>query len=128
LTVGKKRLYCAAAFLILTATEVLIAMFVHDSIIRPYIGDVIVVAVIYCFVRMFLPNGIRLLPLYVFAFAAFVEILQYFHYAELLGFSRESVIGIILGGSFDAADLLCYFAGCAAAFAAQELWRRKYNT
>ncbi|MCW5910752.1 MAG: DUF2809 domain-containing protein [Cyclobacteriaceae bacterium] len=34
--------------------EVLIALFVHDSFIRPYVGDVLVVILIYCFVKSFI--------------------------------------------------------------------------
>ena len=33
--------------------ELLIAIFLHDGIIRPYIGDLLVVMLIYCFVRSF---------------------------------------------------------------------------
>ena len=43
----KKRAFYAAAFLILLAIEVLIALFVHDRFVRPYLGDVIVVIVVY---------------------------------------------------------------------------------
>lgn len=45
-------------YLILTiflfVIEVLIALFVHDNFIRPYVGDVLVVILIYCFVKSFL--------------------------------------------------------------------------
>ena len=41
-----KRLIYAALFVLLTAAEVLIGVFVHDSLVRPYVGDVIVVVVI----------------------------------------------------------------------------------
>jgi hypothetical protein len=34
--------------------EVLIALFVSDSFVRPYLGDVLVVILIYCFIKSFL--------------------------------------------------------------------------
>ena len=34
--------------------EVLIALYVHDNFIRPYVGDVLVVILMYCFVKSFL--------------------------------------------------------------------------
>ena len=34
--------------------EIFIALFVDDKIIRPFIGDAIVVVLLYCFVRIFL--------------------------------------------------------------------------
>ncbi|WP_092559518.1 hypothetical protein [Anaeromicropila populeti] len=39
------------AFMGLLGIEVLIARYVHDTVIRPYIGDVLVVIVLYCLVR-----------------------------------------------------------------------------
>ena len=52
----KKRLFYLVATLVLLAIEVLIALFVHDSFVRPYVGDMLVVVVIYAFVRIFVPK------------------------------------------------------------------------
>ena len=38
------------AFLVLLATEIYIAIYVHDSFIRHYLGDSIVVVLIYVFI------------------------------------------------------------------------------
>ena len=54
-----KRLHYGITFLILLMIEVVIAIYVHDDFIRPYIGDVLVVAVVYCFVRIFVPEGVK---------------------------------------------------------------------
>lgn len=48
-----KRIGYAIATVILLLTEVLIALYVHDAFVRPYIGDVLVVIVIYTFIRIF---------------------------------------------------------------------------
>ena len=63
-----KRIGYAIATVILLLTEVLIALYVHDAFVRPYIGDVLVVIVIYTFIRIFVPERCKLLPLYVFYF------------------------------------------------------------
>lgn len=94
------------------AVEVVIACYVHDRFIRPYVGDVLVVVVVYCFVRIWIPQGVRLLPLYVFLFAAGVEVLQYFHLVELLGVGNNTFLRIVLGSVFDLKDILCYGIGC----------------
>lgn len=99
-------------FLALLGVEILIALYVHDDFIRPYIGDMLVVIMIYGFVRIFVPVGCRLLPLYVFLFAAGVEGLQYFRLTELLGLSGNRVAQIIIGSVFDWKDILCYGIGC----------------
>jgi len=38
---------------ILFAIEVLIALFVTDKIIRPFVGDVLIVILLYCLVSVF---------------------------------------------------------------------------
>lgn len=107
-----KRLGYAAATLILLLIEVLIALYVHDAFVRPYIGDVLVVVVIYTFVRIFIPENCRLLPLCVFIFAALVECLQYFRIVELLGWQESRFLRVLVGSVFDWRDILCYAAGC----------------
>ena len=92
--------------------ELIIALYVHDHIIRPYIGDMLVVVPVYCFVRVFVPRGMKRLPLYVFLFAVCVEVLQYFRLAELLGLQGNTAARIILGSVFDWKDIACYGAGC----------------
>ena len=98
--------------LALLALEGIIALYVHDRLIRPYLGDVLAVWAVYCLVRTVWPEGIRLLPLYVFLFAAVVEGSQYFHLAAVLGADRMPFLGVLLGGTFDWADLVCYGVGC----------------
>ena len=109
---AKKRLVNLAAFLALLAIEVLIALYVHDNFVRPYIGDVLVVIVIYFFARIFLPEKYPWLPGAIFAFATVVEILQYFRLAELLGLQNHPFWRTVLGSTFDWKDILCYGVGC----------------
>ena len=114
-----KRLVYLVLFLVLVSVEVLIAFFVHDSFVRPYVGDVIVVAVICCFLRIFMPNKIKLMPLYVFLFATAVEALQYFNYVTLLGLGDSKFFRILLGTSFSYADIICYAVGGVICFGAE---------
>ena len=107
-----KRVFFLLATIVLIMLEVLIALFVHDNFVRPYLGDVIVVVVVYCFVRIFIPEKVYLLPLYVFLFAVMVEVLQYFHIVDLLGLGNSTFFRILIGGVFDWKDILCYGVGC----------------
>lgn len=104
--------------------EVAIAIYVHDDFIRPYIGDVLVVAVVYCFARIFVPDGVKLMPLYVFIFAAFVEIMQYFQLVKVLGLEDNAFARIIIGSTFDIKDILCYFIGFIIIVALEMLNRK----
>ena len=109
----QSRLKYAAAFLLLVLTEIFIALYVHDGFIRPYIGDVLVVIVIYCAVRIFLPSGIKILPFWIFLFAVFIEFLQYIDIVNILGLSESTLWRALLGSVFDWKDIICYGIGCA---------------
>lgn len=108
----KKRVLYTAVFLILLVIEVLIALFVHDRFVRPYLGDVIVVVVVYCFVRIWILERVRLMPLWVFLFAVCVEVLQYFRIVEVLGVENNAFLRTLIGTSFSWEDIVCYAAGC----------------
>lgn len=121
----RKRLFYAIATFILLVTEVLIALFVHDGFVRPYVGDVLVVAVIYTFIRIFLPEKCPLLPLFVFIFAAAVEVSQYFRLVELLGLGNNRFFRVLIGSVFDWKDILCYAIGCLILGAYEIIIRKK---
>lgn len=113
MTHKKARLAYLAAFCLIFAVEVCIALFVRDRFIRPYGGDVLVTVLICCFLRIFLPHGVKLLPLYVFLFALAVEIGQYFDFVALMGLGNSRFFRILLGSTFSPADIVCYGVGCA---------------
>lgn len=49
------------SFLILFIIEALIALFVHDNFIRPYIGDILVIILMYTFIRGVMDKKIKTL-------------------------------------------------------------------
>ena len=65
---------------------------------------------------MIIPANVRRLPVYVFIFAAVVEIGQYFDLVALLGLADNRIISIALGRTFSWMDLVCYAVGCVAAY------------
>lgn len=109
----KKRLFYLVTFILFFLIEVFIALFINDSIIRPFGGDVIVVWVIYCFVRIFVPEKLKSLPLMIFIFASLIEISQYFNLVGILGFENNRIIATMMGSSFSFIDIACYGIGCA---------------
>lgn len=110
------RLFYALCTLVLFVIETLIAIYVRDAIIRPYVGDVLVVVLVYFFIRIFINTPYRWLPLAVFLFACSIETLQYFNAADLLGFQRNSVARVVLGSVFSWGDIVCYAVGCLPLF------------
>lgn len=121
---ARARVGFALMFVGLFAVEAFIALRVHDRFVRPYLGDVMVVWLLYFFVRAIRPGGWRHLPFWLFVFAACVEGLQYFRIADLPVFAGNPAARMILGSVFDWKDIGCYGAGCLA-LAAAEAWRRR---
>lgn len=91
--------------------EIVIALYIHDKLIRPYIGDLLVVTLIYCFLKSFLNARVLPVALFVFAFACFVELLQYLNIVEVLRLNHSKVARIVIGTSFSWEDLFAYALG-----------------
>lgn len=122
------RLTYLLIFFGLLATEIVIALFVNDAFVRPYVGDMLVTLLLCCLCRVIVPNNVRLLPVYVFIFAAAVEIGQYFDLVALLGLADKRIISIALGRTFSWMDLVCYAVGCMAAFLLDQIIIRRSRT
>ena len=108
---NKRTAYLLATVLIFLL-ELFIALFVRDAFIRPYVGDMLVVVLVYTCVRVLFPEKPRLLPLYVFLFAAGVEALQGMRIVELLGLQNNRFFSVLIGTTFDWKDIVCYGVGC----------------
>lgn len=104
------RYFCLTILLFLI--EVCIAVFFNDQFIRPFIGDVLVVILIYCFVRAFWKVRVDRAIASIFIFSCTVELLQYFSLVDRLGLRSNKLLSTILGTTFDWNDLLAYAIGC----------------
>ena len=100
--------------LLLFITEVLIALFVRDSFIRPYFGDFLVVILLYCMVRSFWDFPVSLIVLSVLAFAYLLETLQYFRLVEQLGLQDSVLARTVIGTGFAWEDMVAYTLGGVA--------------
>ncbi|MDH6251678.1 hypothetical protein M2347_001405 [Chryseobacterium sp. H1D6B] len=97
--------------------EVLIATKLKDIFfVRAYLGDVIVVMLLYTFVKAFFVVNDKKLILGILIFSCLMEFAQYFNIAEKLGFQKGSLMYIVIGNSFSWIDILCYAAGCFLLF------------
>ncbi len=96
---------------ILFLIEVLIGFYMHDAIIRPYGGDLLVVILLYCFVKSFTRFRVCTAAVGVLVFSYLVETLQYFHIVNLLGLEKSKIASVVIGTSFAWSDLLAYTLG-----------------
>ena len=124
----KKRILYAVATLFLLLIEVIIALYVHDDFIRPYVGDVLVVIVIYTFIRIIVPEKCKLIPLFLFIFAAGVELLQLANIVEILGVADNKFLKILIGSVFDIKDIVCYAVGCVILCMYEWVRARRHDT
>ena len=110
----KTRLPYIIGFILLVAVEVCIGVFYFSHFIRSYVGDVIIVWVLYCLFRSFVPRKFNSygVALGILAFSFAVEFLQKAHIADILGIENK-LLRIIIGTSYAAEDLWCYAAGTA---------------
>ena len=97
--------------LILFSTEVLIALFINDTIIRPYVGDVLVVILLYCFVNSFLNLPVTSAAILVLLFSYLIETLQYLNIVQHLGLQHSVLARTIIGTYFTWMDILAYTLG-----------------
>lgn len=103
-------------FLSIFVIEVIIALFVNDKIIRPYLGDVLVVIMIYYFIKSFIQTRSVYLIISVLLFAYAIETGQYFQLVEVLGLQDNKLMRIIIGSSFSWGDILAYTIGGAVCY------------
>lgn len=111
---------------ILFIIEVLIALYIHDAIIRPYGGDFLVVILIYCFVKTFFNWPVIKTALGTLIFSYLVEIGQYFHLVNVLGLERFKLARIVIGVGISV-DLLCYTMGIILVVIVERLLSKKYE-
>ena len=95
----------------LLAIEVLIALFTHDRFVRPYLGDVLVMMLLFFAVRAFWQAPPLPLAAGILCFAVVVEITQALHLIHRLGWSHNTLAKLLLGDTFQWGDLGCYLLG-----------------
>lgn len=111
-------LITAAVFLL----EILIATYLRNlSFIRGFLGDVLVVSLMYFFLRaLFIRFSPLKMILLVLAFAFCIEFLQLFNLYPLLNI-QSKILKIVLGSVFDIWDLFAYLLGAILTYLADIL-------
>ena len=116
---ARTRLAFLAAAVLILAAEIYIAICVKGGFVRHYAGDVLAVILLYALARAIFSKPPSNLPLKIFAFAAALELAQYFGAVQILGVENK-ILKVMIGGTFDLTDLLCYAAGCVLAGAYEQ--------
>lgn len=113
-------LLAGAVFLI----EVVIALWWRDGFVRPYLGDVLAVALVYLALRA----ATRLDPLgaagVALVVAVTIELGQLIHVLDAVGLGGNRLARVVLGGVFDPRDIACYLVGAVLALGLDLAWLR----
>jgi len=115
----RERYIYLAITILLMIVEIVIAKTLKSGFIRGFVGDVLVVILIYTFLRVFIKKRTRglgvFIPLGVFSFACIVEFLQYINILKWLGLDSIQFFRTWCGSVFDWGDILAYGIGAAIA-------------
>lgn len=105
----------AVAAALLFAVEVLIALFVKDRFVRPYLGDVLAVILVFMAIRAVFAVGPWTAAAVALCVAVVIELGQLIGILHILGLAHHQWLRVILGTGFDVRDLLAYAIGALIA-------------
>lgn len=88
--------------------ELFIALYVKDTFVRPYGGDILAVLFVYYLLRTVIKSSVIKLVFCAFIISLVIEFVQYFKLIGYLGITKNSWLYIIIGASFSWGDILCY--------------------
>lgn len=99
----------------LLAVEITIARYIYTGLIRSFVGDVLVVVLLYVALRTFIAWPAKHLALGAFVFACCIETAQAFNLVDQLGLHAQTpfhaVLRVALGATFDGWDFAAYTVG-----------------
>lgn len=104
----------ALAALIILLIEIAIARWMHDDLIRPYVGDSLAVVLVYAVLRAATRLGRVGAVASALLLACLIECGQWFGLVDLLGLGRHRLARIVIGTGFDPRDFIAYAIGAAA--------------
>ena len=113
------------ALALLLVVETALALFVHDRIVRPHVGDTLAVMLVDCGLRGVTPLRVGPAVTTALAIAAGIEVGQWFGLVDRLGLGGYPVARVILGTGFDPRDLLAYTLGGAIILVTEAVRQRR---
>lgn len=113
-------------FFVLLAVEVCIGAFA-SGFIRTFVGDVLVIALLYCFLSTYVRLDYRIVLLLVLLFAFGTECLQYYRLVDVLHIQNK-IARIIIGTTYDVHDLIAYTVGGILVFGVEFCRSRKVSS
>ena len=97
--------------IVLFLVELYIGLYMHDAVIRPYGGDLLIGIFIYCFLKSFIATRVKPTAVLVLLICYTAELMQYLHFLNHVGWQNSHWARMIFGTGFSWIDMLCYTLG-----------------
>jgi hypothetical protein len=85
---------------------------------------VLVVILMYCFIKSFLDLPPLPVAIFVLIFALGIEVLQYFNIVKILGLNHSSLARTVVGRLFEWVDLVAYTVGISVVIGCEKYQQR----
>ncbi len=108
----KRRLvYFSLSVICFIACILIVKLFSDNQFIRGSLGDIVVILLIYFFIKIFKDLNALKLTVFTLAAAYIIEFLQYLKITSFIGLEHNTIVQLILGSVFDPKDLIAYTIG-----------------
>lgn len=110
-TLKRRLIYFVLALICFAACVLIVGFFSHNQLIRGFVGDVIIISLIFFFIEFFFDFHPGRLAIFVLVLAFTTEFLQYLRLISLLGLEQSGLARLVIGSVFDPMDLIAYTIG-----------------
>ena len=114
-------------FLLLLGVEIAIANYLKTGFIRAYLGDFLVVILLYCLLMSTLKPSVKTGLVLTLAIAFAIELLQLIDLTRFFPQEYKKLATLILGSQFSWLDLLMYMLGIACVGITEVVLHMRYS-
>ena len=122
-----KRAIYFLIFLFLLGLEIAIATYLKTGFIRAYLGDLLVVILLYCLLMSILKPSVKTGLLLTLAIAFAIELLQLVNLTKFFPQEYKQLATLVLGSHFSWLDLLMYVLGIVVAGITELVLHKRYS-
>lgn len=113
---SRRLVYFSLSLMCIIFCILIVLLFSEMPFIRGLVGDVIIVVFIYYFIMTLKDFSSIYVVIFTLVLAFITEVLQYFHFASILGLQHNKIAQLIIGSIFDPMDMIAYTIGGIVAF------------
>ncbi len=122
-----KRAIYFLIFLFLLGVEIAIATYLKTGFIRAYLGDLLVVILLYCLLMSTLKPSVKTGLILTLAIAFAIELLQLIDLTRFFPQEYKQLATLVLGSHFSWLDLLMYVLGIVVAGITELVLHKRYS-